>query len=200
MIHPDYLISSLEELYTRIQNERMAGIPVVNPALSVKAIGFQHWGSHCLGVLITPWFMNLMLLPCEGDDWQDLPIGAKKFHAFPSGSYEFIVGEDPEIGRYQMCSLFSPMFDFESQEQAIDTAEEVLQALMVEENKSEVSTKAKEIKETWLGSEEAGVESSGIEEQEREIEAPVVTEADIPKREPLSRRDLLRGSFLRGQE
>ena len=41
----------------------MAGVPMLNPALRVQAVGFRHWQSHWLGVLVTPWFMNLMLLP-----------------------------------------------------------------------------------------------------------------------------------------
>ena len=52
---------------TRIQRERMADIPLLNPALEVQAVGFSVWEAYCLGVLITPWFMNLMLLPLAGD-------------------------------------------------------------------------------------------------------------------------------------
>ena len=98
MICPDYLTEGLEQSYRRIQRERMRDLPFLNPALRVKAVGFRHWQGRCLGVLITPWFMNLMLLPCEGDEWQELQIGDKQRHLLPSGSYEFIVGEEAGIG------------------------------------------------------------------------------------------------------
>ena len=31
----------------------------VNPALAVEAVGFRPWEDHWLGVMVTPWFMNL---------------------------------------------------------------------------------------------------------------------------------------------
>ena len=36
---------------------------MLNPALSVEAVGFRPWDEHWLGVLVTPWFMNLWLMP-----------------------------------------------------------------------------------------------------------------------------------------
>ena len=42
---------------------RMEGLDFVNPALSVEAVAFAPWQGHWLGVLITPWFMNLILAP-----------------------------------------------------------------------------------------------------------------------------------------
>ena len=39
---------------------------MVNPALAVEAVGFRPWGEHWLGILITPWFMNLVLMPRVG--------------------------------------------------------------------------------------------------------------------------------------
>ena len=44
---------------------RMQGLAFVNPALAVEAIGFAPWSGHWLGVLLTPWFMNLVLAPRE---------------------------------------------------------------------------------------------------------------------------------------
>lgn len=129
-ICPEYLSEGLERVFAHIQATRMRGLPILNPVLDVEAVGMRLWHGHCLGVLITPWFMNLMLLPNEGDDWSDLPPGAARQHVFPSGRYEFIVGEEAGIGRYQMCSLFSPVFEFADQAAAVATAEAVMEALM----------------------------------------------------------------------
>ncbi len=123
----------LEENFLRIQQDRMHGLPFLNPALAVQAVGFHQYEGNVLGVLITPWFMNLMLLP-EIDGWEGLRVGEKILHCFPSGQYEFTVGEENGFGQYQICSLFSPMADFADQASAVATAEAVLVALMDVQN------------------------------------------------------------------
>ncbi len=102
---------------------------MVNPALAVEAVGFRPWGEHWLGILITPWFMNLVLMPRVGAKWQ--PIGERetRHYVFPAGVFEFIGGRDPMLGDYQACSLFSPMFAFTAQPDARATAVAALEAL-----------------------------------------------------------------------
>jgi [NiFe] hydrogenase assembly HybE family chaperone len=98
--------------------KRMVGLGFVNPALRVEAVAFQPWQGHWLGVMVTPWFMNLVLLPRERALWQTLPVGAKRKLQFPAGVYEFIGADDPMIGEHQTCSLFSPMHDFQDHDAA----------------------------------------------------------------------------------
>lgn len=193
MICPDYLTHGLEQVFSRIERERMQGLPILNKALRVRAVGFCEWQGHCLGVLITPWFMNLMLLPCEGDDWQNLRIGDKQLHQLPSGPYEFILGEETGVGRYQMCSLFSPVFEFADQETAEATAEAAMAALMDAENRDTISTYEREIERRWRGDEE-GEESEATAEA-LESEGPITIGERLEQ--PLSRRDLLRGKLAR---
>ena len=83
-----------------------------------------------LGVLISPWFMNLVQLPAEGEDWSALVPGAKEVIAFASGEYEFIHNVREMVGGYKACSLFSPMGEFRSQAQAVDVARAVMVALI----------------------------------------------------------------------
>jgi [NiFe] hydrogenase assembly HybE family chaperone len=123
--------TALEAAFTSIQDQRMADVPVLNAALRVEAVGFMPWNDYYLGVLVTPWFMNLMLVPQEADNWQ-LLAGTKANHTFPSGEYEFIAGDESDIGPYEMCSLYSPMFEFENQEAAVATARFVLEVLMAD--------------------------------------------------------------------
>jgi [NiFe] hydrogenase assembly HybE family chaperone len=197
VICPDYLSEGLELVFARIERERMQGLPILNPALRVKAVGFQQWQGHCLGVLITPWFLNLMLLPSEGDEWQGLNMGDKQLHQLPSGPYEFILGEESGVGRYQMCSLFSPVFEFADQETAEATAEAVMQALMESENRDTVSTHESEIERRWRGDPETEEgESSAMSDPEAEVPAVTMEER---LEQPLSRRDLLRGR-ISGEE
>ncbi len=191
MICPDYLCQGLERVFRRIERERLQGLPILNPALQVRAVGFRSWQGHCLGVLITPWFMNLMLLPSEGDDWQELRVGDKQLHQLPSGPYEFILGEEPGVGRYQMCSLFSPVFEFADQESAVATAEAAMQALMDEENRDSLSTREREIERRWRG--EAEPDAEAEEQTAPPADGSSSPSLDERLEQPLSRRELLRG-------
>lgn len=127
---PVYLAAGLETAFRRIQGERMADLPFVNPGLTVEAVGFRPWDRSCLGVLVTPWSMNLMLLPVEGEQWADRRPGEQGLVRFPSGSHEFILGEEAGIGRYRMCSLFSPVLEFPHQAAAVATARAALDQLL----------------------------------------------------------------------
>ncbi|MEM9181746.1 MAG: [NiFe]-hydrogenase assembly chaperone HybE [Pseudomonadota bacterium] len=121
----------LEVAFRRIARERMADIPILNPEIEVEAVGFQSWEEEHFGVLVTPWFMNLMLLPHdEANDEPSPRSGDKACVTFPAGEFEFIYGNEDEIGRYRMCSLFSPMFEFEDHAAAVATAREVLKGIM----------------------------------------------------------------------
>ena len=126
--------AAIEQRYNDILRNNMEGVAVVNQHLLVKAVGFRDLGDEQVGVLVTPWFMNLMILPSQPGAWGVSQQGSKTLRQLPSGPYEFIFGWDPELGGYGMCGLFSPMFEFSSQEQAEATAEEVLKALFDGEN------------------------------------------------------------------
>ncbi len=191
MICREYLTEGLERVFNHIQHERMQDVPVLNELLQVEAVGFTSWQDHCLGVLITPWFMNLMLLPNEGDEWDHLSVGSKRTHLFPSGPYEFIAGYEEGIGYYQVCSLFSPVFQFVDQEAAVATAKAVMQALMDEENHEEIDINEKEVERRWYG--KPAEIGEGIDEEE------VMAQPTLEQRleTPISRRDLLTGNFHR---
>jgi [NiFe] hydrogenase assembly HybE family chaperone len=104
--------SSLLVASFRAAAARMKGLTFVNPALEVEAVGFAPWTRHWLGVLVTPWCMNLVLAPRDPAYWTSLPVGAKRRYRFPAGEFEFIGAADDAIGDYQVCSLFSPMQEF----------------------------------------------------------------------------------------
>ena len=89
----------IEACFAHIAQTRMDGVPIVNGALSVKAVGTCEWQGGILSVLITPWFMNLVLLPDEGDDWHRLPVGSERSQVFASGRYNFRMAGDDNAGR-----------------------------------------------------------------------------------------------------
>jgi [NiFe] hydrogenase assembly HybE family chaperone len=120
---------ALERVFQGVLLRQMQDMPMVNPALSVEAVGFRPWHEHWLGILITPWFMNLMLLPRVIANWQHIAERESRHYVFPAGVFEFIGGSDPVLGDYQACSLFSPMFEFADQGGARETAMAALDAL-----------------------------------------------------------------------
>ena len=99
----------------RAASSRMEGLAFVNPALAVEAVGFAPWNGHWLGVLLTPWSMNLVLAPREPVAWPDVAQGAKLRMRFPAGDYDFVGARDDAVGATLVCSLFSPVLEFEDQ-------------------------------------------------------------------------------------
>lgn len=124
--------SALETTFNDILATRMRGLPVVNPRLSVHAVGFERFGDLWPGILVTPWFMNLLLLPGKGNPWLHLPPGSAFEHNFPVGTFLLTVAHEARLGLYAQCSLFSPMFDFNDQAAAIAAAESARQGLLAQ--------------------------------------------------------------------
>ena len=57
------LTHTLETVFNQILDQRMCGLPLLNHALSVQVAGFNPVNDEWVGILITPWFMNLLLMP-----------------------------------------------------------------------------------------------------------------------------------------
>lgn len=121
---------ALEQTFNQILTTRMLGMPLLNPALAVRALGFGRVYRDWLGVLITPWCMNLLMLPTTDSDWRTQSPGNKFEQAFPYGSFEFTVAREAQLGTYAQCSLFSPMFQFADQTAAVTAGLSALQALL----------------------------------------------------------------------
>ncbi|WP_172330633.1 [NiFe]-hydrogenase assembly chaperone HybE [Mangrovicoccus sp. HB161399] len=136
------LMQRLEDEFSEIWHGKMRDVPMVNKLLRVEAVGFRYCDGRPLGVLISPWFMNLVLLPAEGEDWSGLAAGEKEVISFPSGEYEFIHNTRGILGGYKACSLFSPMGDFPSHAHAVEVARAVMVALFQEEHRAETDRSA----------------------------------------------------------
>lgn len=99
----------LEAHYQHVWATRMHDLPFVNAALSVEAIGFQRLDGDWLGVVVTPWFLNLVLVSGGGQLWGDIPAGERRYLSLPCGTMQFIADDDPDIGPYQYCPLIAPV-------------------------------------------------------------------------------------------
>ncbi|MDH3364135.1 MAG: [NiFe]-hydrogenase assembly chaperone HybE [Gammaproteobacteria bacterium] len=127
------MADSVTELVRHFENiyvEHMRDLPIVNPRVKVEAVGFQDFDGHELGVLITPWFMNLVLLPA-GDEWHDSAQGDTSTIDFPSGSIEFTLSRDELLGTYLTAMLFRSVSDLPDQSAARAVAEQVMKELFV---------------------------------------------------------------------
>lgn len=121
----------LEAAFRRIERERMAGLPLLNPALAVRSLEFGRWQGQWLGALVTPWFMNLVLVPGDAASWRHVADGERVFHAFAAGTFAFLGGNEPEVGEFQTCSLVSTMARFVDLASACLTARIALRMLHV---------------------------------------------------------------------
>ena len=119
--------SAVESLFMNIAAQRMSGVPILHPDLRVQAVGFEAEpdGAAAVGVLVTPWFMNLVRLPLAADAPVAAP-GASALRSVGREQFPFIGADEPGFGAYEACSLFSPMFEFVDQQAAMATAEAVL--------------------------------------------------------------------------
>ncbi len=126
------LVARFEAIYA----ERMRDLPIVNSRLAVEAVGFDQWEDHDLGVLITPWFMNLVLLP-DSKRLVGLAQGERIECRFPSGPCELTVYHDEELGSYLAAVLFRTVADFPDQDIARAVAEEALVNLLAESPEKE---------------------------------------------------------------
>ncbi len=114
--------------FQRIYVEHMQDLPIVNPRIRVEAIGFQDFNDHKLGILLTPWFMNLVLLP-GSDAWSDSAQGDSSAVDFPSGPIDFTTSRDDVLGTYLTAVLFRSVSDLPDQETARTVAEQVMEEL-----------------------------------------------------------------------
>lgn len=163
----------LQQVFAKIAATRMAGLPILNPALRVQVVGMQPWEGRWVGVLVTPWTISLVMLPGTAP-LERLALDRKATWIFPSGSYEFMGMDEPDLGVCHLCSLISPVQEFQSQQDAVAAAEAVMDSLMqapADEARDEAARQAAET---------ARLQGQSV------------------ARQGISRRDFLRGAFLGG--
>ncbi|MFO1318259.1 MAG: [NiFe]-hydrogenase assembly chaperone HybE [Burkholderiales bacterium] len=121
-------VAVLDRTFREIASTRMQGVPVLNPAVRVEAVGFEDDGDEgALGVLITPWFMNLVRLPLTDAAAAATPApGRTRVRRIGEQRLDFIGNAEGRVGPFEACSLFSPMFEFADHEAALVAACEVL--------------------------------------------------------------------------
>lgn len=130
--NPDHhpRVRALIELFQRI-DDGMRDLPFYNERIAIEAMGFRAFGEgKLLGVVLTPWFMNLIALPIEPVRMEMAKIGRTVSVELPAGKRVFAVGGDETIGLYEAHSLHSPVLNFTLPGQAQAEARRMLALLM----------------------------------------------------------------------
>lgn len=143
-------VAELVRHFQAIYIKHMQDLPIVNPRVEVAAVAFREFEDHELGVLITPWFMNLVLLPA-GDAWQASAQGDTTTIDFPSGPMEFTTSRDDALGTYLTAVLFRSVSDLPDSSTARLVAEKVMENLFVETRKQR-SLSRRELLTGWRSS------------------------------------------------
>lgn len=147
----DLRVAVLQAVFSEVATTRMAGLPLCHPGLQVEALGFEplrqadavasglfsadNAQALCLwlpplaiGVLLTPWCMNLVSLPIEREDTPHR-AGHSRRLVLGGHALSFTTAHESALGSFGACSLFSPMQDFADAQAARETAMAVLDGL-----------------------------------------------------------------------
>jgi [NiFe] hydrogenase assembly HybE family chaperone len=132
-------VGRLVETFRFVEANRMAGLPFLNPALCVEASGFRLWEGlpdMGVGILISPWFINGVVLPLGHDPWGELPVGTKKTLDLPAGRFSFLVNREERTGTFLSCSFFSPVEEWTGMMEAREAARVLMETLFSGEESS----------------------------------------------------------------
>lgn len=195
----------IEVHFEQVYQAKVQGLPIVNAQLSVRLACLKEVRQGIyLGALVTPWFLNLVLKMVEPqeDAWVDrhpqlypgVGVGKKAVLKFPSGTYEFIVNHQEELGYFYTCSLVSDMHTLESQEAAETMAEQCVHLVFDSAAKEPNLFRPRELSETPLNesSSEAALEASQAEGDKDSRPAKKIEPSKKFSDTPHSRRDFLR--------
>jgi [NiFe] hydrogenase assembly HybE family chaperone len=101
---------ALARHFAAVARERMAGLDFLNPVIAVQVAECRRIDGDWLAALVTPWSIQLVLLPGGGTLWADSAPGLRRHVALPAGALVFI-GDAGEaaLPAYQYCPLIAPV-------------------------------------------------------------------------------------------
>lgn len=126
--HPR-ILALLEQF--RSVDAAIRDLPIYNDKIAIEAIGFRLFGDAALlGVVITPWFMNLIMLPIKPEAMNMAEVGKTVSIELPIGPRTFTIGGNASVGLYMAHSLHSPVLAFTLRGQAGAEARQLLALLL----------------------------------------------------------------------
>ncbi len=135
--------TALARHFRELRAPRMAGLPFVNDALEVEVGAMRRTAGDWLGTLVTPWSVQLVLLPGGGALWADTPAGCRRAVALPVGTLDFIAdgpdasdrhadAGDELLVAWQYCPLANAVDRFAHHAAARAFAIEALEAALTD--------------------------------------------------------------------
>lgn len=115
--------------FQKVLEKRMQGLPILAPHIRVRVLPFRRVDDKWLGVAVTPWSVQALLAPAQAKNWKRIRPGVNVDETLPGGDFTFLAVMDSILGEYRMCSLKSPVSDFEDQA-AAETFAKVCMDLM----------------------------------------------------------------------
>ncbi len=136
----DPAVERLLERFGKIE-PRMRDLPFYNERLSTEAVGFRDWEGHRLGILITPWFINLILLPGDEDDWSTVDQGDQSDWHLPAETIRFTANRPEEDAGevFLAAPVFTNVIGVPDHEAAKNIAEQVLVSLLAKPGSDEAA-------------------------------------------------------------
>jgi len=122
--------SAMLEAHFRTRPAAAAETLAPNPALSVEAIGFVRYRGDWLGVLVTPWRLDLLLIAGGGDLWGDIPAGQRRYLDLYGATLPFVAVDEPLLGPYQYSSLVDQVGRIPDMAAAREIARDALQSYL----------------------------------------------------------------------
>lgn len=115
-------VDALLAFYRRVWAEDMADTLICNPALTVAATEFRPHGPGWFGVVVTPWFLNGVLLPADSGLWAAQRDGDASVEALPAGAFNFNAARVGTLGVVKTMAIVSAMNVFTAQADALAAA------------------------------------------------------------------------------
>ena len=109
---------------------RMADLPFCRSDIPVQACGFQRFEGQWIGALLTPWMLDLVVMPGPDQQWEPRQVGDALGLRFPAGDIRFRVADPAPDLPLLSCSLLSPLPQTLSAADALSTATDVLRLLL----------------------------------------------------------------------
>lgn len=128
LVHADDPSEVLNCHFLAVWQARGSELAPLNSALQVESVGFIRFAGDWVGVVVTPWFFRLFLLPGGGSLWGDIPAGQRRYLELPGGVLPFTAEELPAIGPCQWTPLIEPITAVSSMGVARQAALDALRA------------------------------------------------------------------------
>ena len=99
-VDPSAWGAMLAGVYREIGERAMRDLPIFNDKLGVEAVGFRRFNGAIVGIMVTPWFMNV-IASLDEEAFPAREPGSTLQISFPAGEIELAVSDVAAAGRIE---------------------------------------------------------------------------------------------------